>query len=385
MLRNGKKIIIIVIVMLCTMMLFGCQENQNVNKTNNEFKYCGDFADLSLIKEDLDDNTIFLLGEYHGIRDNCTLKKEFIKYIKENTNFKYLLSEHSPADSYLNNKYLQTGDITIIDDMYKNLKGTFAWTKDSYEFLQWLYNYNQMLPLEDRIMFIGSDIVHQQGTALKVLQEILNNTDTPKEIKEEVDKLKDLECYGFSIEEQDREKLVSNSKLILDKIESNEKIYSDVYSKDYIYLHGILKGIVLGDGAYKADDNDFNKIRDKAMYEIFNIFYENIPNGKYFGQWGEVHCYQESLSGEKWFATYLNEDNRFKDKIVSAMIVYEDCKMMNKTSNLGYCEIDFDNTESTDTIEDKENILYKIDGNDSTIVQYFIKLKNSPATKPFGE
>ncbi|WBW96457.1 erythromycin esterase family protein [Oceanirhabdus sp. W0125-5] len=411
--KKGKGLLILSFL-LCTMMLFGCDKEKyeaiDTIHNNIGFKYSGEFVDLSPIEDDLKDNMIFFVGESHGMRENFIIKKEFVLYMKENNNFKYLLSEESPADAYLHNKYLKTGDITIIDDMFKNLEGTFSWNKDSYEFLKWMYEYNQTLPEEDRITYVGSDIVHQFGTGLKVLQEVLNNYEVPDEIKAEVEKINSMKCYDKWIGHENTVKLAGNSKALLEKIEDNKEVYSKKYGEDFVYLHGILKGIVSGIEAYDNENGEFfnfTQYRDKAMYEIFNIYFEHLPEGKYFGQWGDAHAYQNSPTEVKWFATYLNEDQRYKDKIITVQLSYYNSKRMGKKRG-GYTKEKYDNFTKINILTTKnyneKNKLYKLneegsvfskglnfkfnpyliptEGVTTDYVQYFIKIEDAIPTEP---
>lgn len=397
-------------IFMISMLLFGCNKSndkvQSASSNDLVFKYNGEFVDLSPIKDDLKDNMIFFVGESHGMKENTKIKKEFIMYLKENANIKYLLTEESAADAYLHNKYLKTGDISIIDEMFKNLEGTFEWNNESYEFIKWMYSYNQTLPEEDRITYVGNDIVHQYGTAFKVLQEILNNYPVQDEIKTEVDKMKEMNCYGRR--DENLKKLTDNSQKILMKIENNKELYVKNYGEDFVYLLGTLKGIVTGVEAYANENGDFmefTKYRDKAMYEIFNIYYDMLPEGKYFGQWGDAHSYQKSPTEVKWFATYLNEDEKFKDKLITIQLNYERSKRMNRKNN-GYTKEKFDNFDNKNKLIKKEynekNKLYKLneegsvfskglnfnfnpylvptEGVTTDYIQYFIKFENAKPT-----
>ena len=123
------------------------------------------FVDLSILDSNLEGKEIFFTGEHHGVKANSELNMKFIKYLKEKTDFKYYLCESSYSKAYFINKYLETGDINFLESVYKPLKGTFGWTKDSYNHWKDLYEYNQTLPIEKRIQVVGVDIEHQIANA----------------------------------------------------------------------------------------------------------------------------------------------------------------------------------------------------------------------------
>lgn len=62
------------------------------------------------------------------------------------------------------------------------------------------------------------------------------------------------------------------------------------------------------------------------MYENFQVIQNELPEGKYYGQWGLGHTFQTKEKDIMWFAAYLNgEDSRFKGKILTIIYNYDDC------------------------------------------------------------
>lgn len=412
-----KKVICIMTIIISVCTLLSCKADihdeakKEVLVENNPFRYTGDFVDLSPMNEDLMDNNIFLIGESHGMKENYQIKKEMVKYLKEKINFKYMLTEFSSADTYLYNQYMETGDISIINRMFEQLEGAIGWTKEEYDFVKWVYSFNQTLKEVDRIIFIGSDIVHQFGTAIHVLKEIVSNHDVIKEIQEEIDFIKAFTFISRTHENMNQ--LTAHLKSILSKIEKNETLFKVSYGEDYIYLHTILIGIIEGlDVAYYSDAVEYwDSMRDRAMYEIFNVFHNHLPEGKFFGQWGVNHTYQKSSALNKWFATYLNEHKGFKNKVITVLLYYERSKTLDiykgKYSQYSHSNF-YPSIGMTKNNYTKKNTLYKLNEKDSLFtkklefpirrysnaletgvttdyIQYFIKFENAVPCEPFGE
>ncbi len=84
-----------------------------------------DISDLNVLDNDIKEKEIFLTGETHANSANCKLKMKFLKYFKEKTNFKYLLCEYSYSEACYLNDYLKSGDVAILENIFKPIKGTF--------------------------------------------------------------------------------------------------------------------------------------------------------------------------------------------------------------------------------------------------------------------
>lgn len=407
--RKSKIFICIAsLVMLVALFLSGCKEVEPAIKIHElGFKYDREVVNLEALKEDCMEKLIIFSGEVHGFRENFSVKKELIMFIKENGGFKYLLTELSPADAYIINRYLETGDKSIIDEMYGNLRGTFAWTRESYEFLEWLYSYNKGLNESEKIICVGSDIVHQNKTAVSVLKDVLQKREIAASIENLVEELNELK----SDEDGYREKLRIISRGLCDAIEDDIDGYREHYDEDFLDIYTIAKAINSGIDSYDNRGESFEiftKYRDKAMYEIFGIQFENLAAGKFYGQWGNAHTYLENPTETQWFGAYLNDDRRFKGKIASIQLMYDNSTQMNKSNRGKYKNIKVDTFDQDQELFKAEmcevNTLYKLDVEDSIFneklafnfnkyieaksgvttdyIQYFIRIDGATPTNP---
>lgn len=376
--------------------------NHSEFNTNDEV----DFLDLVILDDELDDKEIFLTGEVHGIKANADLHMRFLKYFKERTDFKYYLSELSYSNAYFLNKYLKTGDVKILEDIFEELKGSYSWNNDNFNFWVDLHKYNNDLPEDRKIEIIGVDIELQPTTSYRYLVDVLPIEEAPLEIKKMIDNTKStfnrLMQSGFG-------PTYGNAKDLHKDILANESTYRKYLGEHYFGFRLVTLNLLNYEKAYKNKRNqvDWNNLRDEMIYENFTQIQRRMPKDKFFGQWGVNHGFQTKEKDIKWFATYLNEDKLYKDKVLSIVFNYENCLQMGKMGDKQYIinEIDFIFPYMklvNDSIGGNMN-LYKLNGTDSPFkeipmnytfnqkpleepildfIQYILYIKDSGPTEP---
>lgn len=363
--------------------------------------------DLEILDKDIIDKEIFLTGEVHGIKTNLELQMKFLKYFKYKTDFKYYLLEQSYSSAYFLNKYLETGDINILKDIFKELKGSYSWNKDSYKFWIDLYEYNNTLSEDQKIVIVGLDIELQPTTAYMYLATVIPENDAPEQIREMIDR---IIITANRLDKIDFASIYGITKKIKKDIEINEKIYREYLGENYFGFKLVVKNILNYEEASKNKRNqvDWNNLRDSMIYENFEIVNRRLPKGKYFGQWGVNHLFQSKEKDIKWFASRLNDENSaFKDKILSIAYNYENCSQMGKMGDQQYIINNINFTfpyikVSNDIIGGNLNI-YKLNGEYSPFfnipmnhtfsqkllekpvtdfIQYVVYVKDSGPTEP---
>ncbi|NLK44123.1 MAG: erythromycin esterase family protein, partial [Tissierellia bacterium] len=236
-------------------------DNYSIVNLENE----NEFGDLSILDSDLEGKEIFFTGEYHGIKDNVKLRMKFLKYFKEKTDFKYYLCELSYSDAYIINKYLDTGDLKVLEELYKSLKGTYEWNKDNYNHWKDLYEYNKTLPQNKKIQVVGVDIEHQIDIGYRYLVGVLPEKEVPDEIKEKIEGILDLfndvnNFYnGLAVE---------HSRQLLKDMEEKENIYREYLGDNFNGFKLVNLNILNTDVAYNKNGNQYewNNTRDKMIY-----------------------------------------------------------------------------------------------------------------------
>ncbi|NEU05009.1 erythromycin esterase family protein [Clostridium senegalense] len=384
------------------------QEYLKKNYSSVDLEDESEFKDLAIMDSDIEGKEIFFTAELHGTKANEQLNMKFLKYFKEKTDFKYYLCELSYSDAYFINKYLETGDIKILEDIYKPLKGTFAWNKDSYNHFKKLYEYNNTLPKESRIQVVGADIEHQPINAYRFLVDVLPDKEAPKEIKSVIDKIKNK----FNDSDEFDKTFAQCSNELQNNIEKNENIYKEYLGENFTGFNLVNLNVLNSVEAYKHEDYvDWNNTRDNMIYKNFQILQKELPKGKYYGQWGLNHTFQSKEKDIMWFAAYLNSDDSiFKDKILTVIYNYDDCDMMGITDTMEYTTNELNIMypqikETNDLLEGNLNI-YKltsenspfsetpmyytfngeeIEANMLDFFQYIVCIKDSKATEPLND
>jgi len=371
-----------------------------------------EFADLAIMDSDIEGKEIFFTAELHGTKANEQLNMKFLKYFKEKMDFKYYLCELPYSDTYFINKYLDTGDIKILEEIYKPLKGTFGWNKDYYNHWKKLYEYNNTLPKERKIKVIGVDIEHQPINAYRFLVDVLPEKEAPEEIKAVIDKIKST----FNDLDKFDETFAQCSHELQKDIEKNENIYKEYLGENFTGFNLVNLNVLNQIEAYKYEERmDWNNTRDKMMYENFQILQKELPKGNYYGQWGLDHTFQSKEKDKMLFAAYLNSDDSiFKDKILTVIYNYDNCEKMDISAVCSYPtnELEFVYPQIKETNDLLEGILniYKLTVEDSPFsetpmyytnnnleeleeleasmldfFQYIVCIRNSKATEPLND
>lgn len=385
------------------------QEYLQKDYSSIDLKNENEFSDLAIMDSDLEGKEIFFTAEVHGVKTNEELHMKFLKYFKAKTDFKYYLCENSYSNAYFINKYLDTGDIKILEEIYKPLKGTFVWNKDSYNHWKKLFEYNNSLPEQRRIQLVGVDIEHQPANAYRFLVDILPEKEAPEQIKEKIENIKktfkDLDEYRY-------DPTFQCSRELQKDIQEKENIYKEYLGENFFGFNLVNSNILNALEAYKHNGNqvDWNNTSDKMIYENFQAILKEFPKGKYYGQWGLNHTFQAKEKEIMWFASYLNaEDSIFKDKVLTVIYNYDDCEQMSRLRDGTYgtdkIDIIFPEIRKTNDLIGGNLNIYKLTGEDSPFsdismyysltnekldegmldfFQYIVCIKNSKATEPLN-
>lgn len=404
---------------------FGNLEKQSTNKSTSEsvfssktihtylknnsagidLKVDKPFESMKMLENDLEGKEIIFTAELHGVEANQLLEIEFVRYFKEKTNFKYLLSELPYSSAYYLNQYLTTGDKRILDQYHAPLKGTFAWTKNNYAFWEKLYELNGTLPVADRIQVVGVDIEHQSLTSYQYLVDVLPKEAPPELLETSIENLK--LCLS-AIKSGDKKIEAESSKSLQAHMLAHEDLYKTYLGESYFGFKLVVDNLINGNVAYGVPAEQWNKTRDEMIYKNFQSVHSTLPKGKYYGQWGLNHAYQSAESDTTWFAAYLNSaQSEFRGKLLSITYQYKNCTYMSKKSNNKYGTASqnyiFPALNSITNQSPLSYNLYKLDATDSPFFkmplneegiadaikkpvtdyyQYVLCIKNSGASEP---
>ncbi len=273
---------------------------------------------------------VLFTGENHGVKENVDIQLNLFKYLNKKYKTNYLLLELGYSTSQLYNKYLESGDIEILNNIFKWLKGTYYWTNEQYNKWINLYNYNQLLPDEEKIIVVGVDVEHQYFQAIEYLDDILPTTEPPAEIKNLIDELKSIRATSSSTGSQ----IKTLAENITNSMKNNHSLYEDYLGESYFDFEIVISGI---DKLFEwSDSKDYN-IRDGYMYDTFIKQYSKLPSGKYYGNFGSAHIQQRIIGGTNWFAGRLSsEGSPVNNRVHSILFLYKNSKAITKNGNNRY-------------------------------------------------
>lgn len=334
------KKILIGILLFSLILIIGCQERdphwlaaqELLENESKPITLTQETIELDLPTEVLRNNEIFLTGEIHGYERNEALRFAFLKYFKEQTNFKYYLNELSYSGAYFLNQYLKTGNEAILDKLYAHYEGTFEWNKDNYNHWKKVYELNKKLAEEDKIKVVGIDLEHQYPIAFEYLQEMIDQHHINSD-----NNFNSLLTLVNNHDEMSRDEIYRQTNNLLTIIEENKNTWQSAFEDDYFGVKMVIDNIIYKHQASSYEDiNDFNRFRDSQMYQNFeSIDYEinhgtHFSNDKYFGQWGYAHVFQEEIDGIKYLAGYMEDYSKYEGQVLSIGYIYEGSTQMTK-------------------------------------------------------
>ncbi len=331
---------------------------------------------------DFENYNVYLVGENHAISKNTDIQLSFIKFLHKSYGVRFVISELGYCDSIIENEFLKTGDKSLLNKRIESVRGTFGYTKENYDFYTKLYDYNQTLPENDRIVLIGIDVQHNWREGLEVIKPFLNNS---KEMSAEVKAVSDI---------INKEGLTHTElKSALDIISKDNFKFKQYLSENYLNFWFGIRSIWQSMVFY---DNDDFSVREQFIHENMRDIYTELGMNKCFGMFGGSHTRLDGMFDEdKSIANYLNtEFQPTKNKVLSIMCMYENSYYMGRgTGNSFPVEPNYGKTLNrtlADAVKGEVGICSTgqipfEEGKLSDMFQYMLCIKNSPASKPYGD
>lgn len=412
--RAGRIVILLLLGSMCLPTNPGCGEyaREASNPMEQMTAYLDDNCDVlyrgnegfvidsPLLDDVVDDYDVFLTGETHGIAVNFKLAFDFMVYFHRKADMRYLLLEAPPSHAAVLNEYLETGDETWMKKTYAASKGTYSWTRDSYDFFKRMRRFNQGLDTADRIRFVGVDIEHQGRFALLYLNRLLPLEQPPAEITVDIQELRDVS----STESHNRADDWAIGARLAESITEHSKTYQRYLGDEYFLFALIADNIAAAKQAYEhKPEGRFNHVRDAAIYANFLKFYRRLPKGRYFGQFGDPHTLRRPWLDTQWFACYLEQtDSPVAGKVLSIVFEYVNCTAMTRDPDYGTMDYGFEQApEPFTAARGKVAVLFKLMGEDSPLnsmnlmaedregstvdyFQFLLMISDSGPTEPLG-
>lgn len=295
-----------------------------------------DFSSLSIIDDDIKDKEIFFTGETHGIGMNYKTQLKFIKYLHKNADIRYILCEMPISSVLLLDNYLQTGDNSYLEKYMETFKHYPIYNNEVYEMWKSVYEYNSHLPENEKLHALGIDIEFTGINTLEGMISLLPDSTPPKKISSDLKILKEtyenLSNPEKEASSEDEKKLIQFLNDFKEDINLNRNEYKSYLKDNLMHFELMLDNILYTSEHMEEIQSNVPFYRDKRMYDNFKTLYEHLPQGKYYGQLGGYHVYQnQGKYNQPRIAAMLNEeDATFKDKVLTIQYIYKNCKYLDK-------------------------------------------------------
>lgn len=280
-------------------------------KCFNEFTY--DAA--SLLKIPAERRSLIMLGNSHGVSGDFSIIFELVKYLNNTNAVRYILIERSYADALLINLYLQTGNIEF-------MKYDPEWSGDMKYFIEGVYQFNQNIPADKNISFLGVDGVRAITPVVLAIQKLMPEDKTPNPlIRNFIDSLKgiDIPIKKIKAYKSAQERLEEIESMIIffrKEVYRNEVHYQDFFGANYVHINQIISNVA----TLKKQNRNFD------MYQnSLRIIRHLKINEPMFGIFGSLHV--AAISKLNLASLLQNhEESPFKGNVVKVCLAYTNCQ-----------------------------------------------------------
>lgn len=257
-------------------------------------------TDLSFFDTIVPKYRLFLFGEIHGVAVNPRLEMKMIRYLYVHGNLRHIVMEYGPAEVFLYQRYLDTGDEYWVEDswMFKMPEYVRFWRE--------LHAFNQSV--KDKIDLVGLDFDSDHLFAKAIASLCPEKRKPAAAIQPMIDSVMALNKRITSFTQRN----------FIDQFQADFTLHRDLYNDYFGNNFGQVEKFVDNGASYQ----DF-KERDEQMYLNFQQAYGDTMG--YFGMFGWSHAY---TGYRKSFATMLNENDGFPDlngKVLGVGICYDSC------------------------------------------------------------
>ncbi|MFP4344931.1 MAG: erythromycin esterase family protein [Anaerolineales bacterium] len=275
-------------------------------------------AQLPLLDEEARDARVILLGEHHGVAVNEELNLALLRHLHEQAGVRTYLAEVSPSQAYLLNRYLETGDEALLQQIFEPLKGTFSWTEERYAFWQALHAFNASLPQEERVAVAGLDLPFQTAHVVRHLRALQPEGGPPAEIAPTFETL-------AAVEEADDNAVHALLEELQADIEAHPHLYSTYLGEAWPDFERATRSLEALFIYWTTEEPSARQVfRVERMAENFQHVAEEHP-GPYYGMLGRNHVLQGEHGGLQDFAARLSEQ-----EVVSLLLLYDNSRRLTK-------------------------------------------------------
>ncbi len=319
------------------------KEKNGVRYTDLDIDVNDDYSSFDILLPEINQYNIFFTGENHLFRNsNYKLQLKMLKYLHQKRGVRHLLLEFGFSRGYYVDRYVNTGDTTIIDML----------TDYSYpeyvKLYKGIYEYNQTLDSVDRIHVHGIDLERSNLTSIKLLNLLISEKESmPHDsIALDVEAIKSLMGYHDSHYERGRTNYglrgftnmgEYSSELTMAEIQrgySRHKAHYKTYlGEDFLMFDKVMIGLKAETERQRLEANRtlHAKIyRETYMYNRFVDLVDSLDGERFFSQFGR--CHTATQEQDEWCNFYhfktlasrltSSKHPRLKDKVCSIAAYY---------------------------------------------------------------
>ncbi|MET0462130.1 MAG: hypothetical protein ABW007_03215 [Chitinophagaceae bacterium] len=280
-----------------------------------------DTTDISnkLFDTDFYKQQYFLFGENHGCAAPLAVDLALFKNLYQKAGVRFYIAEIDATKAWLLNRYLQTGDTSLLSKVMRSWKAdTAQWaSQENYRKFQGLQKFYQQLPTSQKFQVIGVDVfqdyslVHEHASYL---------TDHYKEptFRKAIDSLLKI---TQQVTNDSRAALNEYARRLLPQLLAQEaKVKAQLKDRFPAFKHLVTSLGFIGAGM----------TRDSIFYRNFEslLTINNWGDKKMYGFIGYFHTLQTSYNGTEPFASLLVKHKKATGKVASMQMMVLESKMM---------------------------------------------------------
>ena len=270
----------------------------------------------SLVKDIPPDVNLVWLGESHGTKLNTELAFEWFQKLDQKRKVDYLLLESGFLDGEELNRFMATGDSTILIRKMHKHGGTFEWTKEKYQYYLNIFRSQKDKPVSERTRFIGIDIAHDFWNYHAFIRDSIlprfqvDSSLAISRFPARLSNFADYQNYYRSLNED---------------IQNKDLFYRKKFAGDYERLWYLVRNVhFLFLSKSASSSGRWNQVRDSLIYENFKVFQARIDfkNSCSFAFWGQDHVLQEKSKSNTEFISCRIKKNNPELKQYSCYLLY---------------------------------------------------------------
>ena len=307
----------------------------------------------------------FLLGEVHGVATNNDVDLTLLKFFQRTAKIRTYVSEISYAHSWYLNRFLRTGNEAPLDRVFEQLRGrTVDASREKRGFWEAMRRWNLSLPPRDRIGIAGIDLERFPGITLSFLREELEGSAAvPRNLRTAAAGLLRLTADAAPAELKEA---ADNLGAAIDKARAE---CSAAFGDEALFgIEQAIRNLRDRDRAAPGH-GDFDRIRDRAIYDNFLALSGRLPAGSLYGRIGFAHVAQHAYQGKHWLSYFLNRPpSRWAGRVVGIWPLYRQSRrlaILNHHTGAIDCSDDSILTEPFGRAAESDITLFKLTGSDS--------------------